>query len=118
MLKKGSKLNSILTGTCPKCHEESMYLEKNPYKLNDLYKCSSRSCDIHSFLCFFRNKYKKLFFRHIRFLNHFIPLGFTMVEKHLHQYVCELRSIELKEINYFLNFLRYLFQFISSDKGN
>ena len=38
MLKKGSTLNSILTGTCPKCHEESMYLEKNPYKLNTLYK--------------------------------------------------------------------------------
>ena len=38
MLKKGSKLYSILTGSCPKCHEESMYLEKNPYKLNDLYK--------------------------------------------------------------------------------
>ena len=38
MLKKGSTLNSILTGTCPKCHEESMYVEKNPYKLNTLYK--------------------------------------------------------------------------------
>lgn len=38
MLKKGSTLNSILTGSCPKCHEESMYVEKNPYKLNTLYK--------------------------------------------------------------------------------
>lgn len=38
MLKKGSKLYSILTGSCPKCHEESMYVEKNPYKLNTLYK--------------------------------------------------------------------------------
>jgi uncharacterized protein (DUF983 family) len=33
MLKKGSKLNSILTGTCPKCQEESMYLDRNPYNL-------------------------------------------------------------------------------------
>ena len=33
MLKKGSKLNSILMGTCPKCHNERMYIEKNPYKL-------------------------------------------------------------------------------------
>jgi uncharacterized protein (DUF983 family) len=33
MLKKGSKLNSILTGTCPKCQNESMYLDKNPYNL-------------------------------------------------------------------------------------
>jgi uncharacterized protein (DUF983 family) len=38
MLKKGSKLYSILTGSCPKCHEESMYLNKNPYNLLEIYK--------------------------------------------------------------------------------
>ena len=38
MLKKGSKLNSILTGSCPTCHEESMYLDKNPYNLLNVYK--------------------------------------------------------------------------------
>lgn len=32
MLKKGSKLNSILRGSCPKCQEESMYVDKNMYK--------------------------------------------------------------------------------------
>jgi uncharacterized protein (DUF983 family) len=42
MLKKGSKLYSILTGSCPKCHEESMYVVKNPYKLNTLYKMNER----------------------------------------------------------------------------
>ena len=47
MLKKGSKLYSILTGTCPKCHEESMYLEKNPYKLNDLYKMNDTCSHCH-----------------------------------------------------------------------
>lgn len=31
MLKKGTKLYSILTGKCPRCHEESMYQHKNPY---------------------------------------------------------------------------------------
>lgn len=41
MLKKGLKLNSILTGSCPKCQEESMYKSKNSYnpeftiKMND-----------------------------------------------------------------------------------
>ncbi|HQE33959.1 MAG TPA: DUF983 domain-containing protein [Flavobacterium alvei] len=30
MLKKGSKLNSILTGSCPRCQNESMYSDKNP----------------------------------------------------------------------------------------
>ncbi|MBV2196463.1 MAG: DUF983 domain-containing protein [Flavobacterium sp.] len=38
MLKKGSILNSILTGSCPTCHEESMYLDKNPYNVMNVYK--------------------------------------------------------------------------------
>jgi uncharacterized protein (DUF983 family) len=35
MLKKGTKLYSILTSTCPKCHEESMFKNKNPYVLSE-----------------------------------------------------------------------------------
>jgi uncharacterized protein (DUF983 family) len=38
MLKKGSKLYSILTGTCPKCQNESMYFDKNPLHLNKILK--------------------------------------------------------------------------------
>lgn len=38
MLEKGSKLYSILTGTCPKCQNESMYLDKNPLHLNNVLK--------------------------------------------------------------------------------
>ena len=49
MLKKGSKLNSILTGTCPRCQEESMYEHKNAYNLKNIYKmhenCSH--CGLH-----------------------------------------------------------------------
>lgn len=49
MLKKGSKLNSILTGTCPRCQEESMYEDQNPYNLKNIYKmhdnCSH--CGLH-----------------------------------------------------------------------
>jgi hypothetical protein len=37
MLKKGWKINSILTGSCPRCQEENMYVEKNPYKLSKVY---------------------------------------------------------------------------------
>jgi uncharacterized protein (DUF983 family) len=33
MFKKGTKLYSILTGYCPKCHHESMFKNKNPYKI-------------------------------------------------------------------------------------
>jgi len=49
MLKKGSKLNSILTGTCPRCQEESMYVDQNPYNIKNIYKmhenCSH--CGLH-----------------------------------------------------------------------
>jgi uncharacterized protein (DUF983 family) len=48
MLKKGSTLNSILTGSCPKCQEESMYVEKNPYKLGSLYKMNETCSHCHT----------------------------------------------------------------------
>ena len=38
MLKKGSKLYSILTGTCPKCQNESMYFDKNILHLDKILK--------------------------------------------------------------------------------
>lgn len=33
MIKKGTKLYSILFGACPKCHQESMYINKNAFNL-------------------------------------------------------------------------------------
>ena len=49
MLKKGSKLNSILTGTCPRCQEESMYVEKNPYNLSKIFEMHENCthCGLH-----------------------------------------------------------------------
>ena len=48
MLKKGSTLNSILTGSCPKCHEESMYVVKNSYLLKTLYKMNKSCSPCHT----------------------------------------------------------------------
>ena len=42
MLKKGSKLYSILTGSCPRCHQESMYVDKNPLHLTNLLKMNEK----------------------------------------------------------------------------
>ena len=42
MLRKGTKLYSILTGSCPKCHHESMYKNTNPYVLPQLFKMHER----------------------------------------------------------------------------
>lgn len=49
MLKKGSKLNSILTGTCPKCQNESMYSDKNPLHLGNILKMNENCshCGFH-----------------------------------------------------------------------
>lgn len=43
MFKKGSKLNSILKGTCPRCQNESMYEDKNPLHLTKVLKMNE-SC--------------------------------------------------------------------------
>ncbi len=42
MLKKGNKLYSILTGTCPKCQQESMYKESNMYNLGSIFDMYDR----------------------------------------------------------------------------
>lgn len=39
---KGTKLYSIITGTCPVCHKESMYEESNPYVLSKIFKMHER----------------------------------------------------------------------------
>ncbi|MCF4100121.1 DUF983 domain-containing protein [Gillisia sp. M10.2A] len=48
---KGKKLYSILTGTCPVCQEESMYVESNPYKLGRIF-------DMHERCSHCQTKYK------------------------------------------------------------
>ena len=42
MLQKGSKLYSILTGTCPKCQKESMYLDSNPLHIGNVLKMNEK----------------------------------------------------------------------------
>lgn len=39
---KGTKLYSIITGTCPVCHEGEMYVESNPFKLSKIMKMHDR----------------------------------------------------------------------------
>lgn len=47
MLRKGNKVYAIFTGVCPKCHQESMYVTKNPYIVTDTLKMHERCshCD-------------------------------------------------------------------------
>lgn len=39
---KGTKLNSIITGKCPVCQNESMYINSNPYILTETLKMHER----------------------------------------------------------------------------
>ena len=48
MLKKGTSLYSIITGNCPKCHEESMYTFKNPYNLGNTLKINEHCSTCHT----------------------------------------------------------------------
>ena len=57
MLKKGSKLYSILTGTCPKCHSDNMYVNKNPYIITESMKMHD-----HCRRCGFKYKIEPNFF--------------------------------------------------------
>ena len=38
MFGKGTKINSIIKGTCPSCQKESMYVDANPYVFKNVIK--------------------------------------------------------------------------------
>ncbi|SNB15828.1 DUF983 domain-containing protein [Flavobacterium psychrophilum] len=73
MLKKGLKLNSILTGSCPKCHEESMYMDKNPFHLTNIFKMHE-TCS-H---CGTRYKIEPSFFFGAMYVSYGIGIAFSV----------------------------------------
>ena len=48
MFEKGTKLYSIFTGSCPKCHSESMYKRTNPYNITAVYDMHERCSVCHT----------------------------------------------------------------------
>ena len=73
MLKKGNKLYSILTGTCPKCHEEGMYLDKNPYHLGKIYKMHERCGH-----CNLKYKIEPSFFYGAMYVSYGVGIAFSI----------------------------------------
>lgn len=57
MFSKGTKLYSMLTGVCPKCHQDHMYVNANPYVIADTMKMHD-----HCQNCGFRYKVEPNFF--------------------------------------------------------
>lgn len=73
MLQKGSKLYSILTGSCPRCHEEKMYQEKNPFKLGKVF-------DMHEQCnhCGLRYKMEPSFFYGAMYVSYGVSIAFAV----------------------------------------
>lgn len=70
---KGHKLYSILTGSCPVCHEESMYKEKNPYKLNRIFKMHERCSN-----CGTKYKIEPSFFYGAMYVSYAVGVAFAV----------------------------------------
>ncbi len=73
MFKKGSKLYSILTGTCPRCHRESMYFDNNPYRLGYLFKMHERCSH-----CGLKYKMEPSFFYGAMYVSYGVGIAFAM----------------------------------------
>ena len=73
MLKKGNKLYSILFGNCPKCHQESMYKNKNPYHLSDTLKMHER-CSF----CATKYKIEPSFFYGSMYVSYAVGIAFAV----------------------------------------
>lgn len=70
---KGKKIYSILTGTCPVCHEESMYKEPNPYKLNKLFNMHERCSN-----CGTKYKIEPSFFFGAMYVSYAVGIAFAV----------------------------------------
>ncbi|WP_127845190.1 DUF983 domain-containing protein [Psychroflexus aestuariivivens] len=70
---KGSKLYSILTGTCPVCHEGKMYKESNPYKLGKIYDMHER-CSV----CNTKYKIEPSFFYGAMYVSYGLGVAFSV----------------------------------------
>jgi len=74
MFTKGSKLYAIFTGKCPKCHEESMYKNANPYAVKQLFEMHERCSNC-------KNKYKMepSFFYGSMYVSYGVGIAFAVV---------------------------------------
>ena len=73
MLKKGTKLYSILTGSCPKCHAESMYRNTNPYAVTQLFKMNERCSN-----CGTKYKIEPSFFYGSMYVSYAVGIAFAV----------------------------------------
>ena len=102
MLKKGTKLYSILTGTCPRCHEESMYVNKNPYVLRDLFKMHERCSH-----CGLKYKIEPSFFYGSMYVSYGVGVAFAVAA-----FVVSFLLLEMSLVNTFIAIVVTLIAFM------
>ena len=73
MFTKGSKLYSIFKGACPKCHEESMYENTNPYSLSETLKMNERCSN-----CKTKYKIEPSFFYGSMYVSYGVGIAFAV----------------------------------------
>lgn len=73
MLRKGNKLYSIITSACPKCHEENMYINKNPYILSETLKMHERCSN-----CNTKYKIEPSFFYGSMYVSYAVGIAFAV----------------------------------------
>lgn len=73
MINKGSKLYSIFTGSCPKCHEESMYINSNPYALSEALKMHEK-CSV----CSLKYQMEPSFFYGSMYVSYGVGIAFAV----------------------------------------
>ncbi len=72
-LLKGTKIYSILSGTCPVCQEESMYREQNPYIINKVLKMHERCSN-----CNTKYKIEPSFFYGAMYVSYGVGIAFAV----------------------------------------
>ncbi|MFD0964293.1 DUF983 domain-containing protein [Pseudofulvibacter geojedonensis] len=82
MLGKGSKIYSIITGSCPRCHDQSMYKVKNPFlflRALDMHeKCSN---------CQLKYQIEPSFFYGAMYVSYAVGIAFAVAAYIISKYV-------------------------------
>lgn len=73
MFSKGSKIYSIITGACPRCHEENMYVNKNPYAISETLKMHERCSN-----CNTKYKIEPSFFYGSMYVSYGVGIAFAV----------------------------------------
>jgi len=71
---KGTKIYSIITGTCPVCQNESMYKETNPYKVSSVFHMHERCSHCHT-----KYKMEPSFFYGAMYVSYGVGIAFATV---------------------------------------